>query len=630
MVSRHIFFLIAAALAVPSHTVRAEVTKVEILERHIVEDTDYEEISGRLHFAVDPKDERNRGITDLDLAPIEADGRVAFSSDFRLLRPVEGAAVAVAGWMEIPNRGSRSGMSEFMIEHRFAMLEVGWEFDVPADPGKLRIEVPVAREKNGATIRGAVEAIFIVDEPKDSFTVTDLASYLPIDPDGAETRLSVREKGHVPGGHEIPREQWSLEGNTITLEGGFKPGLTYEITWLAENPPVAGLGFAAIRDAAAWLKHSPDSLTPVPHLYAFGASQCGRFLRDFVYRGFNTDEANRIVLDGIIPHIAGAGRLDLNRRWSTPRELALFRATSYPFADTAVFDPVSGLSEGLLENPRVTHRPRIFYTNTAAEYWGAGRVAALVHTDPEGKRDLVLPDEVRLYLFAGTQHGPSAFPPTSPGAGAPLANPVDFRPALLALRLAMHRWVSAGIEPPASAYPRLSDGTLVPVAEVAFPEIPGITSPRELKAGPRMANPLHPDGAGAGLALPLLVPQVDEDGNDLAGIQLPEVAVPLATATGWMFRPAEMGAPDELLPVLRGSWIPFPMTKADREKSEDPRRSREERYKDVADFLSRTREAAEALVERGYLLPGEVEAAVEKARERWMHAERNEVAMRSR
>ena len=622
MFSRHpLSLLAAAALLFPLHAVRGEVTKVEILERHLVEDTDYEQLSGRLHYRIDPTHEKNRGIADLELAPVEADGRVAFSSDFRLLRPVEDAPAAVAGWIEIPNRGSRSNMSEFMIAHRFAMLEVGWEFDVPADPGKLRIEVPVAREQDGSAIRGAVEAIFIVDEAEDSFTVTDLAPYPPVDPDGAETRLSVREKGHVPGGHEIPREQWSLEGNTITLEGGFEPGLTYEITWLAEDPPVAGLGFAAIREAAAWLKHGGDSLSPVPHLYAFGASQCGRFLRDFVYRGFNSDTSDRLVLDGSIPHIAGAGRLDLNRRWSTPRELALFRAASYPFADTAVFDPASGLSEGLLENPRVTHRPRIFYTNTAAEYWGAGRVAALVHTDPEGKRDLVLPDEVRLYLFAGTQHGPSAFPPASPGAGAPFANPVDFRPALLALRLAMHRWVSEGIEPPASAYPRLADGTLVPVAEVAFPEIPGIQSPRELQAGPRMANPLHPDGAGAGHALPLLVPQVDADGNDLAGIRLPEVAVPLATATGWIFRPAEMGAPDELLPVLRGSWIPFPMTKADRENTGDPRLSREERYEDAADFLSRTREAAEALVKSRYLLPGEVDEAVEKALGRWDWAE---------
>ncbi len=616
MTHRHFFFATAAILS-SLQPLRSEVTRVEIVERRDIKDSDYEEISGRLHFAVDPNAAGNRGIADLALAPVGADGRVVFSSDFRLLRPVAGAPAAVAAWMEIPNRGSRSGMGKFMIAHRFAMLEVGWEFDVPAAPDKLRIEVPVAVAQDGTAIRGLVEAIFVVDETEDSFPVTDLAAYPPIDPSGAGTRLAVREKGHLPGGREIPRDRWTLEKNTVTLKGGFEPGRIYEISWLAESPPVAGLGFAAIRDAAAWLRHGGDSLAPVTHLYAFGASQCGRFLRDFVYRGFNTDTADRPALDGIMPHIAGAGRLDLNRRWSTPRELGLYRAASYPFADTAQKDAVSGRNEGILENPRAKHRPRIFYTNTSAEYWGAGRVAALVHTDPEGKRDLALPPEVRLYVFAGTQHGPSAFPPTSPGVGAPFANPVDFRPALLALRLAMHRWVSEGLAPPPSAYPRLGDGTLVPVAAVAFPDLPGIRSPRGLQGGPRMANPMYPDGAGAGYALPLLVPQVDEDGNELAGIRLPEIAVPLATATGWIFRPAAIGAPDELLPVLRGSWIPFPMSKADQKKSGDPRRSREERYADKADFLTRTRAAAEALVKDGYLPPEDIDEIVESALERW-------------
>lgn len=609
--------VLAGLFTVIPLTSRAEVTRLEISERHEVAATDYEEITGKLHFSIDPTDPRNRVIADLELAPAEANGQVAFTSDFRLLKPKADAPDPAAAWIEIPNRGSRSGLSKFMIENRFAMLEVGWEFDVPEGPGRLRIEVPAAVAEGGLPIRGLVEAIFIVDKPTDKFIVTDLGDYLPVEPGGPETRLTVREKGHVPGGREIPRERWTLEKNTITLEGGFAPGRTYEISWLAEHPPVAGLGFAAIREAAVWLRHGTESLAPVRHVYAFGASQCGRFLRDFVYRGFNTDTEGRAVLDGMIPHVAGAGRLDLNRRWSTPRELALFRTASYPFADTARTDTESGLSEGILENPHVTHRPRIFYTNTAAEYWGAGRVAALVHTDPAGKHDITLPEEVRLYVFAGTQHGPSSFPPESPGEGAPFANPVDFRPALLALRLAMHRWISEGIAPPPSAYPKLGDGTLVPAAEVAFPALPGIASPRHLKAGPRMANPQYPGGAGAGEELPLLVPQVDKDGNELAGIRLPEVAVPLATATGWMFRPSSMGAPDELLPVLRGSWIPFPLTAEERVKTDDPRRSREERFKGLDDYLEQTRTAAATLVKDGYLPPEAEEDAVEKAKIRW-------------
>lgn len=595
----------------------SEVTSVEIHQRENIAGNDYEALSGRLHFAVDPDHPRNRAVADLNLVTRDADGRVRFSSDFRLLKPQEGAPEAVAAWVEIPNRGSTSKLSEFMIQHRFAMLEVGWEFDVPPAPDRLSIEVPVAREKDGSPLQGIVEAIFVLEDAEEQVTVTDLAIYPPVDPEGPDSRLIVRERGDRPGGREIPRERWSLKEHVVTLDKPFQPGLTYEIRWLAENPPVAGLGLAAIRDAVTWLKDKHESLAPVPHAYAFGTSQCGRFLRDFVYQGFNTNEAEGIVFDGIMAHIAGAGRLDLNRRWSTPRELALYRTASYPFADNAHPDPLSGLKEGILENPRVAHRPRMFYTNTSAEYWGAGRVAALVHTEPTGLTDIALPDDVRLYVFAGAQHGPSAFPPQAPAEDGLLSNPVDFRPSLLALRLAMHRWISEGIAPPDSAYPKIGNGTLVPSTEVNFPDLPGVPSPKHLEAGLRVANPLHPNGAAVGTELHLMVPQVDADGNELAGIRLPEVAEPLATATGWMFRPPSMGAPNELLPVLRGMWLPFSLTQEQRSVNKDPRLSRQERYRDREEFLEKTRNAAAALVTKGYLLPEDVEEAVKKAAERW-------------
>jgi Alpha/beta hydrolase domain len=605
------------ALAFIPISARCEVISVEILQRENIVGSDYETLRGRLHFAVDPDHARNRAVADLDLVTRASDGLVHFSSDFRLIKPQEGAPAAHAGWVEIPNRGSTSGLRDFMIQHRFAMLEVGWEFDVPPAADRLSIAVPVAREKDGSPLRGIVEAIFVLDDAENQVPVTDLEIYPPVDPEGPDSRLIVRERGDRPGGREIPRDQWSLSGHVVTLREPFQPGLTYEIRWLAENPPLAGLGLAAIRDATSWLKNKDTSLAPVPHAYAFGASQCGRLLRDFVYQGFNTDEAEGAVFDGIMAHIAGAGRLDLNRRWSTPRELALYRTASYPFADNAHLDPVSGLKEGILENPRVTHRPRIFYTNTSAEYWGAGRVAALVHTDPAGLKDTALPDNVRLYVFAGTQHGPSAFPPQAPAEDGLLSNPVDFRPSLLTLRLAMHRWISEGIAPPESAYPKIADGTLVPASQIKFPDLPGVPSPKNLQAGLRVANTLLAKGARAGTELHLLVPQVDADGNELAGIRLPEIAVPLATATGWMFRPPSMGAHNELLPVLRGSWIPFPLTQKEREKSKDPRPSRQERYSDRETFLQQSRAAAVALAQDGYLLPEYVDEAVELAAERW-------------
>ncbi len=594
----------------------AGVEKVEILQRVDLADTDYEEIRGLLRFSIDPQHPRNREIADIALAPTDARGRVVFSSEFFLTRPKSGGG-ADAAWLEVPNRGGRSDQREFLLRHGFTILEVGWEFDVPEGENRLNIEVPTARLADGGALRGVVESIFIVNEPEESYTVTDLAMYAPIDPGGKDSRLAIRERGDSPGGVEVPREKWSVRGSEITLEGGFRPGLIYEISWLAEDPPVGGLGYAALRDAAVWLKDADASLAPVRWVYGFGSSQCGRLLRDFVYQGFNTDEQDRAAFDGMLPQIAGAGRVDLNRRWSTPRELALFRTASYPFADEAVPDPVTGLREGILENPRVTHRPRIFYANTAAEYWGAGRVAALVHADPLAERDLTPPDEVRVYAFAGTQHGPAKFPPVAPAEGAPLANPVNFKPSIQALRLALHRWVSAGAEPPASSHPRYDGATLVRASEVNFPDLPGVPSPKGLTAGPRMRNPRYADGAGAGEVLPLLVSQVDADGNDLGGIRLPEVAVPLGTATGWMFRPPTMGVPDELLPVLRGSWIPFALTRGEREKTGDPRPSIVERYVSRDAYLAATREVVESLVARGFLLPEHEEEAMRSAAERW-------------
>ena len=431
----------------------AEVVRVEITQRADVGDTGYEQLVGRLHFEIDPAHARNRIIADADLAPKNAAGRVAFSSDLSILKPKEAGRGNGAAWVEIPNRGGKSGLNSMITRSGFTVMQVGWEFDVPAQAGKLRIEAPAARQKDGQPLRGVVRATFTPDTRVNQVTLGDLADYPPVDGSGPDSRLIARAANAFPDGKELPRNQWRLEGQRMTLEGGFEAGRTYEVAYLAENPPVAGLGLAAIRDAVAWLKYDAGSPAPVRHAYAFGSSQCGRLLRQFVYLGFNTDERERPVLDGVVAHVAGAGRLDLNRRWSTPRTVAVFETASYPFADTAQSDPVTRIAEGILENPRVKHRPKIFYMNTAAEYWGAGRVAALSHTSPDGMRDIALPDNVRSYFFAGTQHGPASFPPTAPAKDAPLANPVNAGPVVVALRLAMHRWVTEGVPPPPTLIP---------------------------------------------------------------------------------------------------------------------------------------------------------------------------------
>jgi hypothetical protein len=608
--------LLLTSLCCAAIVARAAVVRVEVLQRTDVAKSDYEQITGKLYFEIDPKVPGNAVIADVDLAPTNAAGKVSFVADLRLWKPKDAARSNGAAWVEIPNRGGKASLPAAMMAQGFTMLNVGWEFDVTAKPDALRLEVPRAKNKDGSAIRGVVSAQFTPDKPVDEQTLTDLADYPPVDLDGPDSKLIVRTRAAWPGGGEIPRARWSLKNNRLHLDAGFEPGKTYEIFYLSEAPPVAGLGYAAIRDAVSWLKHDKTSLAPVKHAYAFGASQCGRMLRDFVYLGFNTDEQDRAALDGVMAHIAGAGRLVLNQRWATPRSLASYYTASYPFADSAQPDPVSGDSEGTLENPRVKHAPKIFYTNTATEYWGGGRVAALTHTNVAGTQDIAFPANVRSYFFAGTSHGPAPFPPTAQVSGAPLADPINASATVNALRMAMHRWVTEGVEPPPSVYPKLTDGTLTPVAGIQYPKVPGIAAPNAVKAGGRLRNPLWPDGAGEGAELPLFVPQVDTDGNDLGGIRMPDLAVPLGTAAGWVFRPLSMGSPDSLV-MLRGAWTPFAATKVQREKSGDPRPSLEERYASKDEFMAKVGAAVQGLIERRLMMESDLDPQLKQASERW-------------
>ncbi len=380
---------------------------------------------------------------------------------------------------------------------------------------------------------------------------------------------------------------------------------------------VSGLGFAAVRDLASWIKYSPDALASSSYLLSFGLSQSGRFLRNYLYLGFNTDEQGRQVFDGMMPHIAGASRIDLNRPGAYPASQGQFTATSFPFTDAALVDPVSGIREGALENVRASNnQPKIFYTNSSVEYWGGGRVAAMIHTTPDAQQDLILQDNVRAYLLAGTQHGPSAFPPGQSVSRQLPDNPLNYYWRLRALLLALTEWVTSGVEPPASAYPRLSDATLVPVATFDFPAIAEDAPLNTLNAGIRVPNLLLENGAGAGAALPLLVPQVDQDGNEIGGIPAPELLVPLATYTGWNFNSPAVADPLRLFP-LAGSYIPFPTNAENREASKDPRLSIAERYSSKTEFLGLIRQASESLVAQRYLLARDVDAVEQRASAHW-------------
>lgn len=614
-----------AALLLCAPGARAEVTRVEIVRRSdLAAYAGYEKLEGRVYFTVDPANRRNAVIVDLDRAPKNAQGRVEFSADFYAVRPKTGGnGVAL---VDVVNRGNRvtrmfnriaAGSDPdvgdgFLMRRGFTVIAVGWEFDLPATGDMLRIRVPAAQ---GVT--GIVRTIIEVDKRATTYRLAeDVPGYPPADPDGPDSVLTVRDRlGDAP--QTIPRGQWRLSGDTVTFDGGFEPGRVYEVAYRVSDPPVAGLGLAAVRDIGSWAKHAADSATPAKYVYAHGQSQTGRFLREFLYLGFNADERERLVFDGVIAHIAGGARIDINRRGSTPTSGSAMVGT-FPYSDRAQRDPVTGATEGLLENDRARrHQPKLFLTNSSVEYWiDTGRAAALVHTTPDGARDAALGENVRAYLFSGAQHTPGPFPSPAGGRGQQRANPLDYTMSLRALLVSLDRWVREGVAPPPSRHPRFADRTIVRAQDLAFPAIPGVQSPRMVAPGTRAHNPLLPSNGGEGSVQPLVVSQVDADGNELAGIRLPEVAVPLATYTGWNFRNPQIGGTTRLVGNT-GSYIPFARTQAEREARKDPRPSVEERYPSRGDYLAKVRAVTDALVRDRYLLAEDVDATVKRALDHW-------------
>ena len=614
------------SLCLISASAYAEVVRVEVISLKDIPEYGYEEVTARAYFRIDPTNSHNKVIADVDKLPLSKNGGVEFTADLVAYWPKNGDGNNIA-LIDVVNRGRPTAFKlnlgaatdrvgdGFLMKQGFMIICIGWEFDAPMRDGLIRIQAPVATD-NGAPITGTVRASFTPDKRDVTYTVANAAAYAPIDVNDPSATLTVHD-GQSTTLTTIPRSEWKMAGNVLTMPKGFDPGRNYEISYRAANPPVSGLGLAAVRDIAAFAKH--EGQKRVKYAIAYGESQSGRFLRTFLYSGMNTDEKDRQVFDGAMVHIAGASGLDVNRRWASPTGRAMYDATAFPFADAAQKDPVSGVTDGLLDNPRARqNQPKIFYTNTDVEYWGGGRSAALIHTTADGAKDIRLPANVRAYLLAGAQHGPSAFPPPQ-GLGQQKSNPMYYWWSMRALLVSMEKWVTMDTLPPASAYPRLSDGTLVKASGVAFPHIPGVHSPRMLTAGLRMSSELAPGSAGAGAPLPFLVPQVDADGNERAGIRLPEVAVPLATYTGWNFRSSQAGGTEQLV-ELNGSYIPLTLTKTERDAEHDPRPSIAERYASREQYLDRIRKAASVLVKDRYLLADDIDGVVKRAAQHWEFA----------
>jgi hypothetical protein len=624
--------ILAILLCVAPSLANAEVTKVTIASRAVVADGQpfgsvgpYEKLTGTIEFALDPANPHNKRIVDLDAAPRADDGRVHVTADLYVLQPVDAARGNGTLLFEIANRG-RKGMlgrfnraqgvpdptapadfgDGFLMKDGYTIVWVGWQFDV--QPPNLRIEAP---EVNAP---GRVRLSFIPDEKRSEMAPADWPRYPPANPDDPSATLTVRDR-YWDKPTALPRQSWrfaSANGRPrVVLDTGFEPGRVYEVDYNASGARVAGVGLAAIRDAASAFVHRTDLPVHGRSAFVFGVSQSGRFLRQFLHDGFNADERDRRVFDVVWPHIAGAGQGSFNERFAMPG-YSSFPATRFPFTDLEQRN-APGARDGLLAAYTPDQLPKVIYTNTSVEYWGQGRAAALTHTTIDGKADATVPENVRIYLLSGTQHGESAFPPSF-GTGQAMGNPTPQANVMRALLRAARQWVTSGVRPPDSRYPRLRGETLVSLASLRFPTIPGLGDPRLIEGPGQVLNDKFS-------ALPFLVPQVDADGNELAGIRVPEVTVPLATTTGWNFRAERTGNPTTIYALL-GSYVPLARTRAEREARRDPRLSIEERYKGRDDYLRRIRAAANALVKERFILEQDVDDVVQRATRHWDYATR--------
>ncbi len=620
----------------------------------------YEKVVGTIDFAFDPKNQANGPVVDLERAPRNPAGLVEARANFMVLRPKDPARGRGVAVVEVSNRGGKAALAYFnrgsfasdptspadfgdglLMRQGLTVVWVGWQFDVPPVDGLLRLRVPTATD-HGKPIEGSVRSDWTVDLTVTTLPLShrDHLAYPVRDTGDPDSVLTVRD-GRVAPRRVVPRDQWrfgrEVDGTVVPdrehvyMASGFQAGKIYELVYHAVNPAVVGLGLAAVRDVAAYAKYDGASLFPARAVIAFGVSQTGRFLRHFIYQGFNTDERGRMAFDGMLIHAAGAGRGSFNHRFAQPsrdahRYSAFFFPTDiFPFTSRVQHDPETGLADGLAAHERPDHLPKIFYTNSGYEYWG--RAASLISTTVDGRRDVEpLPNE-RLYHLAGGQHFVGRFPP-GPGARlgssrAHRGNPLDYLLTLRALLVRLVAWVADGLEPPASAFPRVGAGTLVPVDRVKFPRIPGVRFPAVVHEafradyGPRWRDgivSLEPPKLGR--AFPALVPQVDAAGNEIAGLQALELQAPLATYAPWNLRTGYPAATDELVDFL-GTWIPFPRTEAERKAGGDPRPSLEALYGTKERYLQVAGRAATSLAERGLLLGEDIPRALARAEDLW-------------
>ena len=659
--------LLAGILATP--LARAEVVSVEVVSRQPWVNGEtfgrvgaYEVLQGVVHYAIDPGSTAARDVADIRHAPRNARGLVEYSGPFVMIRPVDAARGNHTTLVEASNRG-RTEMDGLFFETEdgldlmspdkverladptffklgYSLAWVGWQARLDAD--QFGLQVPVAG------VHSAVRASFAADEmaaDQKTFDLTANGFYCAYDAKQAKAVLRLQQSFDDPG-TMLPRDAWRFGAATseatadarcsITLNTPAAKDTYFSLVYEGENAHVMGLGQAAFRDFAAHLKNRevPSELNnradDAAAVFAYGYSQGGRFLRDFIYRGFNTGANGQRVFDGMLITTAGAGRGSFNHRYALPGEagssvMSNLRAVDlYPFADTPTPDIDGSGHAGLLD--RAVHDntvPKIMYIISSSEYWA--RNASLLQTTTDGRQPVALGADSRLYFFAGVPHAlrtPGTF--TKPGkeAAYPYNANVDLADGMNAQLENLRTWALGGRAPPASVAP-VPGTTLVAASQTGFPAIPGIrvpTSPPplwQIQLGADYARkgiinePVH-----VGREYPLLVPAVDSDGNELGGWRGAMSSVPLGTFTAWNWKSPER-ARFGYISGLNGAFIPFARTRAERLAANDPRLSVEERYGNRDGFMKAAAAAIDNAIEQRFLLAMQREDILAKMGRNW-------------
>lgn len=656
------FALASVLISGFSSVAYASVTRV-LVERveaakHLDGAAEYEIVIGTFEGELDPADPHNRIITDINLAPRNAQGRIEYQATFRVARPVDPEKASGVLFYDVPNRGLGSVAAD---PDGHVRVISGWQGDLdPLTFKKLlsemhikidvsaiqTIAVPVAKSPNGRPIVGPITVRLIKRNASERSAPLSRGIGTPVivpepvslDPSHAQLWRENRGGAKVP----IAADAWAFadcktqpfpgtpDSSQLCLRDGFDPDAAYTLVYQAQNPLVLGIGFAATRDLVSFLRSGkPDRFgTPNPAgsrvrwTIGAGNSQSGNFLKSFVNLGFNADEAGSQVFDGINPNIA-ARQVPMNIRFGVPGGAAgLYEAGSEGTLWWGSYNDRTrrlGTSSLLSRCARTNTCPKVIETIGSAEFWGLRLSPGLVGTD--ARSDIALPKNVRRYYFPSTAHGGSNgkgfLPKGDPVTGTCVlaGNPNPSRYQLRVAQRALIDWVREGKEPPPSRYPTLARGELVPANAISlgWPAIPGTPSPdgklnqfldQDFGAKLRindLSGQLDRQPPAIRRTLPLLVPMLDADGNEQSGIPSVHLRVPLGTYTGWNVETKGIGAGGGC--GFEAGFIPFARTRSEREAGGDPRPSLEERYGDHAGFVAQVRKAVDGVLAEGWLLP---------------------------